>query len=106
MTVMTAERIAWAVENVVYRHTNYGIVYAFWTPSLEKAATLKTADLDALLVDDDIILVAEATRYYQSEGATFSGWVIASGRNSGDPVPNKPEAMAQMRVTVADLFNR
>jgi hypothetical protein len=106
MTVMTAERIAWAVENVVYRHTNYGIVYAFWTPDPEKAATLKTGDLDSLLVDDDIVLVAEATRYYQSEGATFSGWIVVSGRLHSDPIPNKPEAMAQLRLIVADYFNR
>lgn len=38
----------------------------------------------------------EAVRYYKTEGATFSGWVIRSRVDSysySDPIPTKAEAI-------------
>jgi hypothetical protein len=57
---------------------------------------------------ENVEVVAEATRYYQRDGATFSGWIVAShgdGSHS-DPIPNKREALAQLRREVTTYFNR
>lgn len=38
---------------------------------------------------------AEAVRYWKSEGATFSGWIVRSTHNSysySDPIPTQAEA--------------
>jgi hypothetical protein len=38
----------------------------------------------------------EAVRYYQTEGARFSGWIVREPGDPyaySDPIPNKPEAI-------------
>ncbi|WP_280430017.1 hypothetical protein [Nocardia brasiliensis] len=46
------------------------------------------------VVDTEGRLVAEATRYSPSwNGATFTGWIVAAGRDHSDPMPNKPSAL-------------
>jgi hypothetical protein len=40
----------------------------------------------------------EASRFYRSSGAAFSGWVVSSrgGRSYSDPLPNKKAALEVM----------
>lgn len=53
---------------------------------------------------EDVEIVAEATRFYKYEGAAFSGWIVRSGVDYGEPISNKREAMQQLRRYVADYF--
>lgn len=55
---------------------------------------------------DDVEVVAEATRFYKRDGADFSGWVVRSGLDYTDPIPNKPEAMEALRDTIERRFAR
>jgi hypothetical protein len=51
-------------------------------------------DYPGKLIRDDGIV--EALRYYQSEGAGFSGWIVRSTTDQysySDPIPTKPEAI-------------
>jgi hypothetical protein len=54
----------------------------------------------------EVEVVAEATRFYKSEGANHSGWVVSCGPNYGDSLPNKREAMKHLRWAVAERFAR
>lgn len=51
-------------------------------------------------------VVAQATRYYKRDGANFSGWIVRSGLNHSDPIPNKREAIQSLRHSVAAYFTR
>ncbi|MFJ5951399.1 hypothetical protein [Streptomyces noursei] len=86
-----------------------GQVTALYIPDPEMARDPRTV-LDAMASEwrkyEDVEVVAEATRFYQSQGASFSGWVIRSGPHHGDPIPNKREAMAQLRYVIDDYFTR
>jgi hypothetical protein len=53
---------------------------------------------------ENVETVAEMTRHYKREGATFSGWIVRSGPEYGEPIPNKREALAQLRREVAEYF--
>lgn len=55
---------------------------------------------------ESVEIVAEATRFYKSEGADFSGWVVRCNQNPSDPIPNKRDAMRELRWAVADYFER
>jgi hypothetical protein len=51
-------------------------------------------DKNGYLIRSDGKVAAE--RYYQSEGASFSGWVVRSLRDKhsySDPIPNKKQAI-------------
>jgi hypothetical protein len=103
--IAKATRRPYNAENVQYVDEG-NIVTAVWCsdPSIDP----KTA-LDNLLRQDlpyEVDVVAEATRFYKSEGADFSGWVVSCGLNYGDSVPNKREAMKHLRWAVAERFSR
>lgn len=51
-------------------------------------------------------VVATMRRFYKSEGAMYSGWIVESGLNRGEPIPNKGEAMEQLHYVIADYFTR
>lgn len=51
-------------------------------------------------------VVATMRRFYKSEGAMYSGWIVESGMNRGEPIPNKREAIEQLRHAIADYFTR
>jgi hypothetical protein len=96
-------------ENIQYVHER-GQVTAVFIADPKLARDPKAA-LDAWmnsgLVDDaGVQPVAEATLFRQTEGASFSGWVVRRGLEYADQVPNKAEAMEQLRLAVAQHFNR
>lgn len=65
--------------------------------------------LDNILRRDlpyEVEVIAEATRHFRYEGADFSGWVVSSGPNHGDPIPNKRQALKELRWAVAERFTR
>ncbi|MFH9425953.1 hypothetical protein [Streptomyces sp. NPDC017529] len=51
-------------------------------------------------------VVAEARRFYKCDGAPFSGWVVESGLGHTDPLPNKREALEQLRRAISAYFAR
>lgn len=51
-------------------------------------------------------VVATAGRFYRKDGAAFSGWVVRTGADHGEPHPNKREALAQLRREITDYFTR
>lgn len=80
------------------------IITAVW---VSDPAIAPAEALDKILHRDlpyEVEVIAEATRHYKREGASFSGWVITWGSNYGDPVPNKREAYKHLRWAVADRF--
>jgi hypothetical protein len=100
-----ATRRPYSAENVQYVDDGL-IVTAVWVsdPAIDPAEALENILRQDLPYEVEV--VAEATRFYKSEGAGFSGWVVSShgGLNYGDSVPNKREAMRHLRWTVADRF--
>jgi hypothetical protein len=52
----------------------------------------------------DATIIALAERFYQSRGATFSGWVVRGeiSRSYSDPIPNKASALAQLYDLAAE----
>lgn len=85
------------------------VVTAVWVsdPTVDPAEALKNILRRDLPYEVEVI--GEATRHYQSEGASFSGWIVAatgSGYNYSDSIPNKRQAMRELRWTVADVFTR
>lgn len=95
-------------ENVQYVDQG-NIVTAVWCsdPTIAPEVALEN-DLCSIAGDVpyEVVVIAEATRFYKSEGADFSGWVVSCGLNYGDSIPNKREAMRHLRWTVADRFAR
>jgi hypothetical protein len=92
-------------ENVQYVDEG-NIVTAVWCS--DPTVDPRTA-LDNILRRDlpyEVDVVAEATRYFKYEGADFSGWVVSSGLNNGDPIPNKRQALKELRWAVAERFAR
>jgi hypothetical protein len=95
-------------ENVQYVDEG-NIVTAVWCS--DPAIDPKTALDNVLLsfvekVPYEVEVIAEATRFFKREGADFSGWVVSSGSNYGDSLPNKREAMKHLRWAVAERFSR
>lgn len=103
----TPARRPYDAANVAYVESAGGkIVTAVWVsdPTVNPAEAL-----DNILRRDlpyEVDVVAEATRHYRYEGAGFSGWVVSTGGGTayGDPIPNKREALKNLRWTVADRF--
>jgi hypothetical protein len=104
-TADTPARRPYDAANVAYVESAGGkIVTAVWVsdPAVDPAEAL-----DKILHRDlpyEVEVIAEATRHYRYEGADFSGWVVTCGRNYGDRIPNKREAMRELRWAVADRF--
>jgi len=49
-------------------------------------------------------LIASAFRHYKWDGDSDSGWVITTNAWTGaysDPIPNRPEALSQLKVWAA-----
>lgn len=92
-------------KNVQYVDQGF-IVTAVWVsdPAIGPAEALE----NILRTDlpHEVEVVGEARRFYKSEGADFSGWVVRSGLDYSDPIPNKREAMKHLRWAVADRFTR
>lgn len=93
-------------ENVQYVDEGL-IVTAVWVsdPAIDPAEALENILHRDLSYEVEV--VAEATRFHKSEGAGFSGWVVSShgGLSYGDSVPNKRQAMRELRWAVADRFS-
>jgi hypothetical protein len=87
---------------------NGTIVTAVWVsdPSIDPAEALENILRSDLPYEVEVI--AEATRFYKREGASFSGWVVSSsgGLNYGDPIPNKRAALRDLRYAIAAYFER
>lgn len=84
-------------------------VTAIWIADPEKAKNpRKTYDAPwTYETRDDYETVAEATRFYKTRGATFSGWITTSRGNHGTvPLPSKKAAMQDLKFLIADYFTR
>ncbi|MEU0493526.1 hypothetical protein ABZ249_30230 [Nocardiopsis sp. NPDC006139] len=83
---------------------------AIWIADPEKAKNPRATYNAPLTYEsqDDYETVAEATRYYKTRGATFSGWIVrdATGNHSTVPIPTKAKAMQALKQVVAEYFNR
>jgi hypothetical protein len=103
-----ATRRPYNAENVQYVDEG-NIVTAVWCsdPSIDPKTALDNVLLSFVeKVPYEVEVVAEATRFFKREGADFSGWVVSSGSNYGDPIANKREALKHLRWAVADRFSR
>lgn len=98
-----AIRTPYNADHVTYVHDR-GHITAVWVsdPSIPAAEALDNLARRDLPYEVEVI--AEATRFYKSEGAAFSGWVITSGRNYSDPIPTKTEAVEHIRDAVRHRF--
>lgn len=94
-------------ENVQYVDDGL-IVTAVWVsdPTIDPAVALENVLCQDLPYE--VVVIAEATRFYKKEGAGFSGWVVSShgGLNYSDAIANKREAMKHLGWTVAECFTR
>lgn len=82
-------------------------ITALWIPDPE-AARSPAYVLDHICDPQfaSVEVVAQAIRCYKRDGASFSGWIVRSGLDHGDPIPNKREAMQSLRHSVAAYFTR
>lgn len=102
----TAARTPYSAKGV--RYVDQGtIVTAVWVsdPAVDPAEAL-----DKILHTDlpyEVEVIAEATRFYKREGASFSGWIISqpsNGNYNTEPIPNKRQAAAALREWVKGYF--
>ncbi|MGY5634206.1 hypothetical protein ACW7N6_38340 [Streptomyces sp. UC1A3] len=83
------------------------IVTAVWVsdPAVDPAEAL-----DKILHRDlpyEVVQIAEATRFFRTEGAGFSGWIITRGSDySTEPIKRKPDALEELRGWVEGYFTR
>lgn len=96
-------------ENVQYVDQG-NIVTAVWCsdPTVDPETALDNDLLSfAGKVPYEVETIAEATRFYRSEGASFSGWIVSCGTNySTEPAKRKPDAVKELRYWVEGYFNR
>ncbi len=108
MTAEKADRTPYDADHV-HIVDDGSFLTAIWIADPEKAKNPR-AVLDAPLThesQDDYETVAEATRYYKTRGATFSGWIVTSRNNYGTvPIPTKKAAMKDLKAAIAEYFNR
>lgn len=109
--VVTEEpaRRPYNAENVQYIDDG-NIVTAVWCsdPTIDAATALENV-LRSLTGDVpyEVEVIAEATRFYRTEGASFSGWIISCGTNySTEPIKRKPDAIEQLHFWVEGYFTR
>jgi hypothetical protein len=78
------------------------VVTAVWCsdPTVDPAVALENILHRDLPYEVEVI--AEASWFFKNEGAYFSGWVVGSS----DPIPNKREALRELRRCIADHFTR
>jgi hypothetical protein len=86
------------------------IVSAVWCsdPTVDPETALEN-DLRSFTGDVpyEVEVIAEATRYFRTEGAGFSGWIIRRGNDySTEPIKRKPDALKELRGWVAGHFER
>ena len=88
-----------------------GLVTALYIPDPEMARNPR-AVLDAppsmenYRKYEEVETVATAERHYRRDGADFTGWIVSSGNDYGDPIPNKKEALEKLHLVIADYFTR
>jgi len=107
-TAQTPARRPYNAANVAYVDQGT-VITAVWVsdPAIDPAEAL-----DKILHRDlpyEVEEIAEATRFYKSEGATFSGWIIrqaSNGNHSTEPIANKRAAMKELRGWVEGYFER
>lgn len=93
-------------ENVQIVDDGGPVVTAVWVsdPTVDPAVALENILCRDLPYEVEVI--AEATRFYKQDGADFSGWIVSAGANWGDSLPNKREAMKELRWAIRDRFQR
>ncbi|MEV5940651.1 hypothetical protein [Streptomyces sp. NPDC051994] len=93
-------------ENVQIVDDGGPVISAVWVsdPTVDPAAALENILCRDLPYEVEVI--AEATRFYKQDGADFSGWIVSSGANWGDSLPNKRAAMKELRWAIRDRFQR
>lgn len=89
---------------VQYVHRN-GSVTAVWIGDEElRKNPRKVLENPELFFRDDVEIIAEATRYYQSDGSAFSGWVVSTSGSYSDPIPNKELMLEQLKYVVSEIM--
>ncbi|GGM84890.1 hypothetical protein GCM10012275_64550 [Longimycelium tulufanense] len=59
-------------------------------------------DGDPYAMDADAEVLAQARRFYRSQGANFSGWIVECGQDYSNPIRDKSNAESQLLDAVAD----
>lgn len=85
-------------------------VTAVWCsdPSIDPKTALENS-LRSLTGDVpyEVEVIAEANRFYRTEGASFSGWIISRGVDySTEPIKRKPDAVKELHGWVEGHFTR
>lgn len=96
-------------ENVQYVDEG-NIVTAVWCsdPTIDPKVALENS-LRSITGDlpYEVEVIAEATRFYRTEGASFSGWIISTNSNySTEPAKRKPDALKELHGWVEGYFTR
>lgn len=107
MTAMATEKLPYDAKHVFIIDEGHS-VYAFWTADPVKAADAKAGRLDVgdIIMSYDFQVIASMSRFYKRDGADFSGWVVESRGHNSDGIPNKRDAMRELRAAIAEYFNR
>lgn len=82
------------------------IVTAVWVSDPTVAPAVALENILNRDLPYEVEVIATATRFLKKEGAGFSGWVVHSGHDYTDPIPNKPAAMAALRDSINEYFVR
>lgn len=83
-------------------------VWALYIPDPKQAKTPRSVAQNITSREhDNVEVIACAQRYYKRDGATVPGWVITSGPDYGDPIPNKPAMLRNLREhTIPSYFHQ
>lgn len=83
------------------------IVTAVWVsdPTVDPAVALEKNLYPNLPYE--VVVIAEATRHFKCEGASFSGWIVSCGNDySTVPISRKRDAINELRGWVEGYFTR
>ncbi|WP_435110181.1 hypothetical protein [Nocardiopsis synnemataformans] len=87
-----------------------GSITALYIYDPEKAKDPKaTLNAPGFESGDEYMVIAEASRFYKSWGADFSGWIVSTpldGNYSSEAIPNRKEALKNVWDEVRSHFNR
>jgi hypothetical protein len=85
-----------------------GTVWALYIPDAEQAKNPRAVAENITSREyDDVEVVACAQRYYKRDGAIVPGWVITSGPDYSEPIPNKRDMLRGLREqAIPGYFDR
>lgn len=74
---------------------------------IEVKPGIRIEDIDTRIVERHPNVTWEehvtATRITKADGAEYTGWIVARGRNDSGPIATKADALRNMRYLLADI---